>query len=217
MNRIGVTSPSMMRRIIDSTKKAETQSYGLDRESVRPESPGIAVRNTSDTTIPPYGMMQIKTNVNYAKDRVIDVEKPFRIAGFGSAALINGPFEIMASKFGAAQKGPVCLLKHDGATYPVGSRLGFKTDSFLATFGCMFSVIGPDALFTDLVRVISDFSILTGTVATTIPSNLSGTGNVTTTNPSVTYKAKTEGSSIAVGKKVLLLPCRGEWLATEIC
>ena len=148
------------------------------------------------------------------------MKRPFSTAGTSSVCLVNGPYEIPAAgenSFGSAQNGPTFLLKHDGGSYPAGTRLGWKVDSFLATLGCLFSVIGSDSLDTNLVRVLLDFSAITGTVSTAIPANETGTGIVATTDPAISYPSKTQLGAIAVGATVLCVPRKGEWIAYKVC
>ena len=62
-----------------------------------------------------------------------------------------------------------------------------------------------------------DFSTITGTVSTVIPANETGTGIVATTDPGISYLAKTQLSAIAVGSTVICFPRKGEWLALKVC
>ena len=78
-------------------------------------------------------------------------------------------------------------------------------------------LIGSDSLDTNLVRVMLDFSAITGTVSTAIPANEAGFGVVDTLGPVISYPAKTQLASIAVGSTVLCLPRKGEWIAYKVC
>ena len=221
MSRIGATTPAMMRRIIKSTEFVESQRDPNSANGEILEAGKLTFRNTSAFVIPPFGLMQLQANTNQAANqRIIEVKRPFVATGTSSVCLVNGPYEIPAAgenSFGSAQNGPTFLLKHDGGGYPAGTRLGWKVDSFLATLGCFFCVIGSDSLDTNLVRVMLDFSAITGTVSTAIPANETGFGVVDTLGPVISYPAKTQLASIAVGSTVLCVPRKGEWIAYKVC
>jgi len=211
----------MMRRIIKSTEFVESQRAPNSADGEILESGKLTFRNTSSFVIPPFGLMQLQANANQAANqRIIEVKRPFATTGCSSICLVNGPYEIPAAgenSFGSAQSGPTFLLKHDGGSYPAGTRLGWKVDSFLATLGCLFSVIGSDSLDTDLVRVMLDSSTITGTVSTTIPASEATGGIVATTNPTVSYPVKTLQAAITEGSTVICFPRKGEWIALKVC
>ena len=221
MSRIGATTPAMLRRIIKSTEFVESQRAPNSADGEILEAGKLTFRNTSAFVIPPFGLMQLQANTNQAANqRVLEVKRPFAATGCSSICLVNGPYEIPAAgenSFGSAQSGPTYLLKHDGGSYPAGTRLGWKVDNFLATLGCLFCVIGSDSLDTDLVRVMLDSSTITGTVSTAIPASEAAGGIVATTNPTINYPVKTTGAEIAVNSTVLLVPRKGEWLALKVC
>ena len=160
--------------------------------------------------------MQIKLATNQAGYKIIEVQRPFSQTFPSSVFLLNGPFPIAPNEFGTAQTGPIYSAK-TSTSHSVGTRLGWTEDSFEATFGCLFSVIGTDDITTNVARVISDFSMLQGTVTTAIGANMGTAGEVQTIDPTTTHKAKTRKGAIDVGDDVYLWPSKGEWIAAKVC
>lgn len=217
MSRIGVTDPEMMRRIISATKRSESQSTEADPSRSKYDPDFVNVRNISAFEIPGFGLMQMSVADNVEGRKIVDVTRPFSQTLPSSIFLVNGPFPIPAGDFGYAQEGPIYSVKRAAGSFPVGTRIGWKADSFDATFGCLLNVVGTDDITENIVRAMADFSMLLGTVTTAIPANMAGAGEVLTTNPATTHKAKTKKTGIAVGKEVLIWPCVGEWIAAEVC
>jgi hypothetical protein len=221
MVKKGVTSTDMLRRMIKATKEVESQR-NPDTVGDRANGSGrMSFRNTSSFIVPPFGLLQLQTHTNIAgKQRMFEATRPFSASGISSVCIVNGPFDVPAvgnDSFGTAQNGPYFRIKHDGGTYPAGTRLGWKANSFLATLGCMFTVLGPDTIDTDVVCAVLDSSTITGTVTTAIPANESGFGVVATTGPSISYSVKTLVGAISVGSTVLCFPRKGEWIAVKVC
>ncbi len=216
MTRVGATSPEMMRRVLSATRRVETQFGSTTSEEAFQEAGRIVVRNVSAFTIPEFGLMQIKLATNQAGYKIIEVQRPFSQSFPSSVFLLNGPFSIAPNEFGTAQSGPVYRAK-TSTSHSVGTRLGWKADSFEATFGCLFSVIGTDDITTNVARVIPDFSMLHGTVTTAIAANLGTAGEVQTLDPTTTHKAKTRKGAISVGDDVYIWPSKGEWIAAKVC
>lgn len=217
MTRIATTSPAMMRRVIAATRQVESQQGRSTRDDSFLDPGEIVVRNVSAFTIPEFGLMQIKLSATVSEKQIVDVERPFVQATRPSSVwLLNGPFPIEPDAFGTAQSGPDYRVKTE-ATYPLGTRLGWKVDSFNAIPGCLFTVIGTDSITTNVARVLPDFSMLHGIVTATIAANLGTAGEVVTSDPTTTHKAKTRGTAIAVDDEVYIWPSKGEWLAAKVC
>ena len=144
MTRIGATTPELMRRVVAATYRIEKQTSIDDANDPIRDVGRINVRNVSAFTIPEFGLMQIKSSTNQDRHTIIDVERPFSQSLPSSIFLINGPFEILASELGTAQTGPIFSVKKDSGTYVEGTRLGWTSDSFEASQGCLFTVIGVD-------------------------------------------------------------------------
>lgn len=216
MTRVGATSPEMMRRVLAATRRIETQHGSVISDDAFQEPGRIVVRNVSTFTIPEFGLMQIKLATNQAGYKIIEVQRPFSQSFPSSVFLLNGPFSIAPNEFGTAQSGPVYRAK-TSISHSIGTRLGWKADSFEATFGCLFSVIGTDNITTNVARVITDFSMLHGIVTTAIAASMGAAGEVQTLDPTTTHKAKTRKSAIAVGDEVFLWPSKGEWIAARVC
>lgn len=220
MPDIGFTSPAMMRRVVAATKRVEAQKgRGLD-QSTQWRGERSIVRNVSSHEIPRFGLMQVKQTVIVDKVPIIEVERPFSTTIPGSIVLVNGIEPIAAGALGSPQIGPEFIIKTNGSSTPVGSRIGWTADSFLASPGCLFTVIGINDmahLESNLVRAVFDQSVITGTVTTAIPASLGGLGVVTTTSPTQSYPAETDGAAISVGSLVVMMPRKGRWLALEVC
>lgn len=218
--RIGVVSPEMQKRIVQATSIVESQ-YSRGAKHKLQWNPGYtAVLNKSGHTIPRFGLMQIKQTVSINQDPFIEVERAFSTTIPGSIVLVNGMDPIPPNEPGSPQVGPEFIIKTNGASTPVGSRIGWTANSFLASPGCLFTVIGINDmahLETNLVRAVFDQSVLTGTVTTAIPANLGGLGVVACTDPTQSYPAETDGAAIPVGSLVLMNPRKGRWLAIRIC
>lgn len=217
MTRIGAVHPDMMRRVVDATLRSESQKAAMLRESALLNIGRPVVKNVSGETIPSYGLMQITVAADQDSVRIVEVERPFSQSRPSSIFLVNHSVDILHGDMGTAQTGPVFIVRKDSGTYPAGTRMGWKTSSFEATFGCLFSVIGPDYLDENLLRVISDFSMLHGVVTATIAANLGAAGDVLTSNPTTTHKAKTRKGAIAVDDEVFIWPSKGEWIAAKVC
>ena len=193
---------------------------GLPSQSVTNANAPIYFRNDSGATIPSYGLIQMVSTVEDTGN-FITVKQPIDSTLLRSPLLINGPYEVAANGFGVAQPGPVYRLLHDGGTYVAGDRLGAKTGTFTATYGALYSVIGADAIDTNIVRVMFDTSAFYGktkagglTAAT--PANVyfvDAAGTVTSRE----YLAETKVSNIAGDTLIALIPMYGRLFASEIC
>jgi hypothetical protein len=182
----------------------------------------VKVFNDSGFVIPPYGLMQISTTVDVPGSKnYIKVKRPIDATLMRSPMLINGPREIEVDGYGTAQDGPVFRLLHDGGTYVAGDRLGAKTGGFSATYGGLYSVIGPDDIGTNIVRVMFDTSSFKGkTKATGLTAGTPGyvyfvdaDGTETTRE----YLAETDVSDIAGDIDIRLDVMYGRLVAYEVC
>ena len=179
------------------------------------------VYNDSGSAIPAYGLMQMTTTLDEDNISYVKVKQPIDSTLLRCPLLINGPTEIETGGYGMAQPGPVYRLLHDGGTYVAGDRLGAKTGTFTATYGALYSVIGADAIDTNIVRVMFDTSSFygktkAGGLAAATPSNVyfeDAAGTVTSRE----YLAETKESDIAGNTRVLLIPVYGRLFASEIC
>ena len=217
MTRIGAVHPDMMRRVVAATIRSESQPAAMIRDSALLNNGRIVVKNVSGETIPEYGLMQITVAADEDSLRIVEVERPFSQSHPSSIFLVNHSVEILDGELGTAQTGPVFTVRKDSGTYPAGTRMGWKANSFEATFGCLFVVLGPDYLDENLLRVLTDFSMLHGIVTTAITANLGTAGEVQTSDPTTTHKAKTRKGAIAVNDEVYIWPSKGEWIAAKVC
>ena len=153
---------------------------------------------------------------NYVK-----VKQPIDSTLLRCPLLVNGPNAIEIGAYGVAQSGPVYRLLHDGGTYVAGDRLGAKTGTFTATYGALYSVIGADAIDTNIVRVMFDTSAFKGkTTASPLVAGTPGNvyfvdaaGNVTTRQ----YLAETDVSDIPANTSIWLFPMYGRLIAAKVC
>jgi hypothetical protein len=194
---------------------------GLPGETILNEPPITRVYNDSGQTVPPYGLMQMSTTLDEDGRNYVKIKRPIDSTLLRCPLLINGPTEIAVGGYGCAQQGPKFRLLHDGGTYVAGDRLGSKTGTFTATYGALFSVIGADAIETNIVQVMFDTSAFKGkttasglTVGT--PGNvyfMDADGTVTSRE----YLAETDQTNIEADTYVWLFPMYGRLVAAEIC
>ena len=126
---------------------------GLDGQQVYNTLPPILVFNDSGQTVPAYGLMQITGTLDEDGRNYIKIKRPADSVPPG-LLLINGPTEIAVAGYGTAQPGPTYRLLHDGGTYSAGYTLGINIGAFTATFGHLFTILGVDAIDTNIVRAM---------------------------------------------------------------
>jgi hypothetical protein len=131
----------------------EGLKQGLDGQQVYNTPIPISVYNDSGQTVPAYGLMQITGSLDEDGRNYIKIKRPADSVPPG-LLLINGPTAIAAAGYGTAQPGPSYRLLHDGGSYSAGYTLGINIGAFTATAGHVFSVIGADAVDTNIVRVM---------------------------------------------------------------
>ena len=124
-----------------------------DGDQVWNETPPIRVYNDSGQTVPAYGLMQIIGSLDEDGRNYIKIKRPADSVPPG-LLLINGTTEIAVAGYGTAQQGPSYRLLHDGGSYSAGYTLGINIGAFTATAGHVFSVLGADAVDTNIVRVM---------------------------------------------------------------
>jgi hypothetical protein len=197
-----------------------TKSERLENTVTNSLEPTL-VYNDSGSAVPAYGLMQMTTTLDEENRSYVKVKQPIDSTLLRCPLLINGPTEIEIGGYGMAQPGPVYRLLHDGGTYVAGDRLGAKIGTFTATYGALYSVIGADAIDSNVVRVMFDTSAFYGktkagglTAAT--PANVyfvDADGTVTSRE----YLAETKISNIAGDTLIALIPMYGRLFASEIC
>jgi len=180
------------------------------------------VYNDSGLAIPAYGLMQMTTTLDEDGRNYVKVKQPIDSTLLRCPLLVNSGNEIAIGGYGVAQSGPVFRLLHDGAfSYVAGDRLGAKTGTFTATYGALYSVIGADAIDTNIVRVMFDTSAFKGKT-TASPLVVGTPGYVyfreaAGTLTSRLYLAETDVSDIAANTDVRLDPMYGRLVATKVC
>ena len=215
---IGVFKPETARKILQATQAWERSptAVGLDESPVG-RLP-IVFRNNSGHEIPPYGLMQCSGEFQGTVSHV-NVDRPFVQVNVSSVPLVNGPVAVPDGKFGTAQNGPVYRVVHDASvTYEPGDRIGWKTDSFLATLGCVMTILGKDEVVENCVKAMIDHTPIIGTASSSISVATEGYVVVDSgVSGTKTHKAKTVNGTILTGASVILMPVRGKWIALEIC
>lgn len=204
-------------------KNFRGQSFSLTGNIPRRLSlDSINVFNDSGFVIPPYGLMQVTTTIDIPGSKnYIKVKRPIDSTLMRCPMLINGPREIEVGGYGTAQDGPVFRLLHDNAnSYDPGDRLGAKTGQFSATFGGLFSVLGPDDIDSNIVRVMFDTSPFKGKTISTLVVGTPGmvyardASGAMTTKP---YLSETDVSNIAGNTDIWLFPMYGRLVASKVC
>jgi hypothetical protein len=194
---------------------------GLPGQQVYNTPAPILVYNDSGQTVPAYGLMQMSTTLDEDGRNYVKIKRPIDSTLLRCPLLINGPTEIAVGGYGCAQLGPKFRLLHDGGTYVAGDRLGAKTGTFTATYGALFSVIGADAIETNVVQVMFDVSAFKGktkgvALVVGVPANVyfvDAAGTVTSRE----YLAETDVSDIAADTAIDLIPMYGRLVAREVC
>ena len=177
--------------------------------------------NDTGHEIPPYGVLQVET-VRDIATTFHDVKRPFDYDACQTTMLINGPYAVAVGERGTAQDGPVYRVIHDGGSYAVGDRLGWKADSFEVTLGCLLVNLGADMVAEDCLRVAIDYSAMSavanGNIGTTgLAHRRKRTSGGFTTDTSKSYPVVSDGSTILSGARILCWPCDGVFVAVEVC
>lgn len=227
MTRIGAFNPDQAQRAWAATLAHERRGSTRPNETVFNEQEPILVRNTSGSTIPPFGLMLAKAcydatgSYNY-----VDVVRPFDYDANLAVVLVNGFYEIPDTEYGTAQNGPVFRVIHDGSiTYNVGDRLGCVNSSFLAGLGPLFRVLGEDDIAEDCLRVMSDFSVMMAQSVLSIADGASGVirrrklgSTGWTTDTTKDYPARNDtGTSIDANSRLIAMPCDGIFSIVQVC
>lgn len=227
MTRIGVFDPDKAQRVWAATLAYERQNAARPDELVFNEHEPILVRNTSGHTIPPFGLMLPKSCYDAPSSyNYIDVVRPFDYDANLSVVLVNGFKEIPDEQYGTAQNGPVYRVVHNGAvTYATGDRLGCVNNSFQASLGPLFRVLGEDDIVENCLRVVCDDSIMMGQSVLAIADGASGLVRRRklglggwSTDASKSYPARNDtGSAIDADSRILMMPCDGIFSIVQVC
>jgi hypothetical protein len=158
VTRIGAFNPDQAQRVWAATLAHERSV--ASRQSVRlfNEPEHFPFFNNSGHTIPPYGIFLVdgtneENGINY-----LIAKRYSGSAATQSFPMVNGPFEVKDEEFGSPQIGPIYRVIHDGSSYAIGSRVGWKVNSFLATANSNFRVLGNDDIEVNCLRVARDFT-----------------------------------------------------------
>ena len=224
MESIGVLSESNTKFVLDQARLfAKDRGLNAPDELERERRP-VYFHNTSGFEIPAYGVLQVRT----VRDDLTcyhDVKRPFDYDACQTTILFNGPYAVPDGERGTAQSGPVYRVIHDGGTYSVGDRMGWKASSFQVGLGSLLVNLGSDEVSTNCLRVAFDYSTMPGQTTSSIPAGGSGTFNRRkktstgfTADTSRSYTAWNDSDQdIATNKRILAFPGEGVWLAVEVC
>ena len=215
-------SNDQLERVWKATKAFEQAAQSKLDEFIPSVQTPTYFRNDSAQTVPPYGLIQVSGAIELVANgqNFVSVIRPVTTGANQGIYLINGTAEVLTNEFGTAQSGPVFRLLHDGTAYVSGDRLSVKTATFTATYGGYFSVIGPDDIASNIVRVMCDTSVFRGktiaTLAVGTPGNVfayDAAGTITAKQ----YLTETIASSITATTDIILFPMHGRLLAMKVC
>jgi len=215
-------SNDQLERVWKATKAFEQAAQSKLDEFIPNVQTPTYFRNDSAQTVPPYGLMQVSGAIELVANgqNFVSVIRPVTTGANQGIYLINGSAEVLTNEFGTAQSGPVFRLLHDGTAYVSGDRLSVKTATFTATYGGYFSVIGPDDIASNIVRVVCDTSMFRGKTIAILAVGTPGNVNAYDAAGTITakqYLAETVVSNIAATTDVLLFPMYGRLLALKVC
>ncbi|MGD9648377.1 MAG: hypothetical protein AB7U73_21885 [Pirellulales bacterium] len=103
---------------------------------------GLTFKNTSATTIPPYGLVRVDDELEFNDTRIYEGKYPDTT--WGDEWLINGPDEVAQNDFGTAQAGPIVTFLFDTGTPAAKAIYGPKPGQAGASLGfpALLKVIG---------------------------------------------------------------------------
>jgi hypothetical protein len=154
--RIGVTSPEMMRTIMEVVNYLRASGFtimppGGGMRTV-PQSTPIYVRNDSGVEIPAFACLQTTGTVEAGGQNYITVDQPADTTGAAGGYLFNGQAPIEIGGYGIAHDGPVVRMLHTGS--PVsGDRMIPVVASWSVAIGLgPFVAIGDDDIEPNVIR-----------------------------------------------------------------
>jgi hypothetical protein len=154
--RIGVTSPEMMRTIMEVVNYLRASGFTIMPPSggmrTVPQSTPIYVRNDSGVEIPAFACLQTTGTVEAGGQNYITVDQPADTTGTAGGYLFNGIAPIEIGGYGIAHDGPVVRMLHTGS--PVsGDRMIPVVASWSVAIGLgPFVAIGDDDIEPNVIR-----------------------------------------------------------------
>jgi hypothetical protein len=155
---LAVFQPSTARKLLAMLQAWErTPGFTgeLESHAYREHFPFL---NSSGFDIPPYGVVLIDGTTEQNGINYLVAKRYSGSATTQSFPLVNGPYEVKDGEYGSPQLGPVYRVIHDGASYAIGSQVGWKVNSFLVTSNTNFRVFGNDDIEPNCLRVARDFT-----------------------------------------------------------
>jgi hypothetical protein len=223
--QIGVTSPERMQRMWAATLQVERMRDRRPQETVVNLPVPLYFRNDSGHEIPPYGCCQVLDTAEIGNQNYLLAGRP--IAWTGAVVgpfFFNGPRAVPDGDYGNFQPGPIYRAIGDGTTLAVNTRVGPVDASFDVGKGCLYSVLGPDDLVDECIRLVDNTTSMLAVAGSGIPAN--GSGTVTSKIPTAgdwttggtTYTARNPSSTaIPSSALVICFPVDAKWVAVEIC
>lgn len=154
---LAVFQPATARKLLAMLQAWErTPGFNDELESVGYKE-HFPFLNASGFKIPPYGIVLIDGTSEQNGINYLVAKRYSGSASTQSFPVVNGPYEVEDGEFGTPQLGPIYRVTHDGATYTIGSRVGWKVNSFQVTSNTNFRVLGPDDIEANCLRVARDF------------------------------------------------------------
>lgn len=223
--QFGVFDPPQQRRVWDATLRVERMRESGPTPGVVNLPAPIVFRNDSGYEIPPYGCAQVTGTLEIGGQNYLLAGRPIIwTSAVVGPFFFNGPRAVPDGDYGNFQPGPIYRAIGDGTTLAVNTRIGPVDASFDVGKGCLYSVLGPDDLVADCIRIISNETSILAVAGSGIPANGSGTVTVRLPNSggwtsgSVTYTAYNDSSTaIPSAAKVICMPIDARWHAVEIC
>ena len=155
---LALFQPSTARKLLAMLQAWErTPGFNDELESIG-YSEHFPFLNASGFDIPPYGVVLIDGTTEQNGINYLVAKRYSGSASTQSFPVVNGPYEVKDGEFGTPQLGPVYRVIHDGASYSVGNRVGWKVGSFQVASNTNFRVLGQDDIAPNCLRVARDFT-----------------------------------------------------------
>ena len=158
--RIGVTSPEMMRTIVEVIRYLRSSGFIISTplKSVRniEQATPIYVRNDSGVAVPPFACLQATGTVEAGGQNYITIDQPADTTGDAGPFIFNGFAEIAATgdqRYGIAHDGPLCRMLTNGTAMTSGDKARPVVNQwYIELGGELFTIVGDDDISADVVR-----------------------------------------------------------------
>lgn len=158
--RIGVTSPEMMRTIVEVVRYLRSSGFIISTplKGVRnlEQTTPIYVRNDSGVAVPPFACLQATGTVEAGGQNYITIDQPADTTGDAGPFIFNGFAEIAATgdqRYGIAHDGPLCRMLTNGTAMTSGDKARPVVNQwYIELGGELFTIVGDDDIAADVVR-----------------------------------------------------------------